>query len=153
MALRIHCRTEDPATVLDPTRPDGWVASDEDYDTQPHGVSCCASLRDLLAYANRYSMGCDDGDLLLVMSGSPSHDDDRDEYAMRLVVDSYEVACRVTWEGFRALYTLYRDDEDALETLMRDPSTWDDDDREEVEYLDDAAVELASELRAAGVAL
>src|SRR5690606_8291864 len=31
---RIHRADESPETVLDPTRPDGWVASDEGYETQ-----------------------------------------------------------------------------------------------------------------------
>lgn len=89
-AYRVHSGTESPETVLDPARPDGWVASDEWLESQPHGVSCCLSLRDLLAYVAYYSLCPQPGDVVLALSGRLGGQD-RDQHAARLVVESYDV--------------------------------------------------------------
>lgn len=89
-AYRIHCKSESLETLLDPTREDGWVASDEDYETQPRGISCCATIGDLMRYARLYSMS-DVPAYLVELTGEWSSDDDRDEYADRMIVSSYRV--------------------------------------------------------------
>lgn len=89
--FRIHSATESLDTLLDPKRPDGWVASDEDLESQPHGVSCCETLEDLRRYVSYYSMGVRTGDRLVRLLGAPSYDQDRDRYAARAVVESVEV--------------------------------------------------------------
>jgi hypothetical protein len=90
-AYRIHRHDESPATVLDARRPDGWVASDEVHETQPRGVSCCATLGDLARYVEVYSMGVQAGDVVLGLRGACAGDRDRDEHAIRLAVQSYAV--------------------------------------------------------------
>lgn len=87
---RIHSADEAPETVLDPTRPDGWVASDEDYETQPHGVSACASLGDLIRYCQIYGLAIQPGDVVLRMTGRIC-DEDRDQHAVRIEATSVEV--------------------------------------------------------------
>lgn len=90
IAYRIHDAAEPLETLLDPTRPDGWVASDESADTQPLGISCCTSLGDLARYAVYYSMASSRPSLLVELHGEISGDD-RDRYAARMVVRSYRV--------------------------------------------------------------
>ena len=87
---RVHSADEPPETVLDPSRPDGWVASDESYESQPHGVSACASLEDLLRYIRHYSLTPQDGDVVLALEGAVC-DEDRDVDAVRVEVRSYRV--------------------------------------------------------------
>lgn len=87
---RVHSADESPETVLDPRRPDGWVASDEAYETQPHGVSCCPSIGDLLRYIRHYGLAPQGGDVVLALDAEVC-DDDRDEYASRVEVRSYRV--------------------------------------------------------------
>ena len=87
---RVHSADESPETVLDPTRPDGWVASDEGYETQPHGVSACASLGDLIRYCRTYGLAPQPGDVVLRLRGRVCGDD-RDQHAVRVEVESYEV--------------------------------------------------------------
>ncbi len=87
---RIHSADEPLDRLLDPARPDGWTADDESPETQPRGVSCCLSLRDLARYIRGYSLAPQPGDLLVELGGDLG-DDDRDQYAARLVVDDYEV--------------------------------------------------------------
>lgn len=88
---RIHRAGEALETMLDPTRKDGWVASDEAPETQPHGISCCADLDDLRSYVSMYSMNVQPGDLLVRVVGRQSWDSDRDQYAVRVIVERYEV--------------------------------------------------------------
>jgi hypothetical protein len=88
---RIHPAGEALDTVLDPRRPDGWVASDEAYETQPIGVSACPSLADLASYARHYSLRPQPGDVVLALRGSLSPDRDRDARAVRVIADGYEV--------------------------------------------------------------
>ena len=88
---RIHSAAESLETLLDASRKDGWVASDETAETPPHGISCCGSLDDLREYVRYYSMSVRPGDRLVELTGRKSHDEDRDQYAMRAVVESYEV--------------------------------------------------------------
>lgn len=83
---RIHSAAEPVETVLNPARPDGWVASDEDLATQPHGVACCDSVESLRRYIRLYSLTAQPGDVVLEMSGRYSHDDDRDQHAVRAIV-------------------------------------------------------------------
>lgn len=90
---RIHSGTESLDTLLDPRRPDGWVADDESPETQPLGISCCSSLADLAAYQREYLMNVTAGDVLVELTGTLSPDDDRDEHAVRLIVESYRVVC------------------------------------------------------------
>lgn len=87
---RIHSADEAPETVLDPTRPDGWVASDEAYETQPHGVSACASLGDLIRYCREYGLAIQPGDVVLRLRGRVC-DEDRDQHAVRIEATSVEV--------------------------------------------------------------
>lgn len=87
---RIHSADEAPETVLDATRPDGWVASDEDYETQPRGVSACASLGDLIRYCQVYGLSIQPGDVVLRMTGRTC-DEDRDQHAARVEVESVSV--------------------------------------------------------------
>lgn len=90
IGYRIHDINEPLKNLLDSRRPDGWVASDESYESQPLGVSCCASIRDLMMYARHYSMS-DIPSLLVELEGDLSPEQDRDEYACRLIVRSYRV--------------------------------------------------------------
>lgn len=90
-AYRIHNADESLETLLDPTRPDGWMASDESLKSQPHGISCCASIDDLMAYARMYSMSALPGARLVELTGEWSYDQDRDQGARRMVVRSYRV--------------------------------------------------------------
>lgn len=94
IGYRIHAPGEPLETLLDPRRPDGWVASDESYEAQPLGVSCCASIADLMAYARHYSMSALPGSLLVELRGKWSPESDRDEYAQRIIVESYRVLGR-----------------------------------------------------------
>lgn len=89
-AYRIHSADEPLETLLNPRRPDGWVASDEDYDSQPLGVSCCRTIGDLMRYARKYSMR-DGPSLLVELTGEWSGESDRDEHADRMIVTSYRV--------------------------------------------------------------
>lgn len=91
IAYRIHCADEPLENLLSPSRPDGWVASDESLETQPLGVSCCASIKDLMRYARHYSMSDLPGSLLVELEGDLSPEQDRDEHACRLIVRSYRV--------------------------------------------------------------
>lgn len=88
---RIHPSAEDPSTALDPERPDGWVASDESYETQPLGTSATESLNDLASYVSLYSLNVLPGDLILKLDGHLSPEPDRDQFAVRVIVESYEV--------------------------------------------------------------
>ena len=88
--FRIHPAGENLSTVLDPKRPDGWVADDESYETQPYGVSAAASLSELAQYVSAYSMNISRGDQIMSVQGSLSTDRGRDEREIRIVVDSYE---------------------------------------------------------------
>lgn len=88
---RIHGFDEPLDTLLDPLRPDRWVASDESPETQPYGVSCCLSLRDLARYVRHYSLTPQPGDLLVKLEGGIGGRD-RDQHAARMIVDSVEVA-------------------------------------------------------------
>lgn len=88
---RIHPGEEDPNTVLDPERPDGWVASDEDYETQPLGTSATENLDDLASYVSLYSLNVLPGDVILKLNGQLSPEPDRDQFAVRVIVESYEV--------------------------------------------------------------
>jgi hypothetical protein len=88
-AYRIHSADEAAKTVLDAERPDGWVASDEAYETQPHGVSACLTLRELATYVSLYSLAIQPGDRVLALRGTYG-DDDRDQHAVRVIVESYE---------------------------------------------------------------
>lgn len=89
-AYRIHDAREPLETLLDPTRPDGWVASDESYEAQPLGISCCQTLGDLARYARHYSMASGYESLLVELEGEIVGGD-RDEYATRMIVRSYRV--------------------------------------------------------------
>lgn len=89
---RIHSADEAPETVLDPTRPDGWVASDEDYETQPRGVSACASVGDLIRYCRTYGLAPQPGDVVLRLEGRTC-DIDRDQWAVRVEVERVSVVC------------------------------------------------------------
>ena len=78
-AYRIHCADDDPLdSLLDPSRQDGWVASDESIETQPEGISCCASIAALMEYARMYSMSALPGSLLVELTGMWSADTDRE---------------------------------------------------------------------------
>lgn len=90
-AYRIHSALESLESLLDPRRPDGWVAGDEDYETQPLGVSCCASIAELMAYIREYSMTAEPGSLLVELTGTWSPERDRDDHAARMLVTSYRV--------------------------------------------------------------
>jgi len=127
IAYRIHSHTESLDTVLDARRCDGWVADDEAYETQPHGVSSCATLHDMAHYVRAYSMGVKDTDTLVELTGEPSCDSDRDDYAVRTVVSSYRVLA--TGADFRAAATLYLDE--------RGIEDWEDEDWDEAVDLHD----------------
>lgn len=90
---RIHRANESIETILDPSRRDGWVASDEDGDdyVQPHGVSACATLEHLARYIRHYSMSLREGDRLVRISGRLSYDQDRDDWACRVIAESVEI--------------------------------------------------------------
>lgn len=88
-AYRIHDASEPLETLLDSSRPDGWVASDESYDAQPVGVSCCRTLGDLARYARAYGMS-DTPSVLLELTGEIVGRD-RDQWATRMAVTSYRV--------------------------------------------------------------
>lgn len=75
------------------TRPDGWVASDEAYETQPHGVSACQSLGDLIRYCRTYGLTPQPEDVILRLEGSIC-DRDRDDYAVRVEVERVAVVGR-----------------------------------------------------------
>lgn len=82
---RVHSGDEKPETVLDPRRPDGWVADDEEYKTQPEGVSVCDDLDGLRRYIREYSMAVQPGDVVLELRGRRvGHD--RDNGATRIRV-------------------------------------------------------------------
>lgn len=89
---RIHRATESLDTILDPRRPDGWVAGDEGHDTQPHGVSACAGpdLEHLRRYVREYSMAIQPGDRIVAIVGRLG-DEDRDDHAVRVIATSCEV--------------------------------------------------------------
>lgn len=87
---RIHSASESIDTVLDVTRPDGWVASDEGYETQPRGVSACASIGDLIRYCRTYGLTPQPGDVVLRLEGREC-DRDRDQWAVRVEVESASV--------------------------------------------------------------
>lgn len=82
---RVHPAAEPLDTILDHARPDGWVASDEVIETQPHGVSACGSLDDLEAYCRMYSLCPQPGDRVVEIIGRSSYDRDRDQYAVRVI--------------------------------------------------------------------
>ena len=87
---RVHSATESLETILDVNRPDGWVASDEDGESQPTGVSCCESLAELIAYCREYGMSIRPTDRIVRVEGSIC-DDDRDSHAVRVAATSYRV--------------------------------------------------------------
>lgn len=87
---RIHSAGEPIETVLDPSRPDGWVASDESTETQPRGVSACASIGDLIRYCRTYGLTPQLGDVVLRLEGRIC-DEDRDQWAVRVEVESVSV--------------------------------------------------------------
>jgi hypothetical protein len=133
---RIHSADEDLEALLDPRRPDGWIADDESAETQPYGVSCCLSLRDLARYVRHYSLAPQPGDLLVRLDGDLG-DDDRDQHAARLVVDRYEVIG--TASEFLA----------AMQAAAADPRYYDDDDLGDLlgEYDSSTARRWVAEIR------
>lgn len=82
---RVHSADEAVETVLNPKRPDGWTSDDESTETQPHGVSVCASLDDLRSYIRYYSMNVQSTDRVIEILGVRCADD-RDRYAARVEV-------------------------------------------------------------------
>lgn len=95
---RIHKGSESLDTILDSRRPDGWVADDESYETQPMGVSCCQDLDTLARYIRHYGMCVRQGDVLVRVIGSLSYDRDRDLGVDRVIATGYEVlGCARTW--------------------------------------------------------
>jgi len=89
--VRIHSASESLETLLNPARRDGWVASDEKAESQPRGISCCLEEDDLRSYVRMYSMAIQPGDVLVRLVGRLSADRDRDQGAVRAIVESYEV--------------------------------------------------------------
>lgn len=88
---RVQRAGEAVETLLDPRRPDGWVASDEDRETQPFGVSVCEDLSALRRYIREYSMSVRPGDRLVRVVGVLSPDQDRDMAAARVIASEVEV--------------------------------------------------------------
>lgn len=88
---RIHSGTESLETLLNADRKDGWVASDESAETQAKGISCCESLDALASYISMYSLNIQPGDVLVELVGQHSYDSDRDQGAVRLIVERFEV--------------------------------------------------------------
>lgn len=88
---RVQCADESLSTLLNPARPDGWVASDESLETQPRGIPACSSLHDLARYVSLYGLSIQEGDKLVVITGSLSSDDDRDQWAVRCIAERAEV--------------------------------------------------------------
>ena len=82
---RVHPAGESPSTVLDVSRRDGWVASDESAETQPRGVSACLTLDDLRTYRDMYLMAVRPGDVVLELRGRICGAD-RDQHAERVEV-------------------------------------------------------------------
>lgn len=85
---RIHSAFEPLDTLLNPSRPDGWVASDEGQHgdvTQPLGIPCCESLDDLARYVVHSGMAIGETDVFVELVGSFSGEDDRDQWATRCV--------------------------------------------------------------------
>lgn len=114
--FRIQAHGDPADDLLDPERPDGWVADDESYEEQPLGVSACDSLEELAVYAMTYNMSIRPGDRVLGLYGRLSGERDRDPGVRRVVVEDYvDIGDAVTW------LTVYQeDDEDALEDLAEE---------------------------------
>lgn len=87
---RVHAADESLETLLDPARPDGWVASDETYEAQPHGISACETIHKLGMYLIGFSMNVRPDDRIVRLGGNRG-DQARDEKEIRIVVDEYEV--------------------------------------------------------------
>ena len=102
-AFRIHDADEPLANLLDPYRPDGWVASDESRETQPEGVSCCETIEDLMRYVRAYGMSEQPGSLLVELTGDFCGRD-RDQWARRMRVRS----ARIIGRGDRLIAAAYR---------------------------------------------
>ena len=102
-AYRIQDAAEPLAHLLDVHRRDGWVASDEDYETQPLGVSCCRTIGDLMRYVREYEMSALPGALLVELTGEVIGRD-RDRWAVRMRVES----ARVIGSGERLVAAAYR---------------------------------------------
>ena len=122
---RVHAKGENPKTVLDKNRKDGWVADDETPETQPLGISAADTLDDLSSYVHHYSMSIRPGDRLLGLDGKYSPDDDRDRYAVRAIVSSYkDLGPAEDW------WAVYRRDIEDIEDLAgeidEDPDSADD---------------------------
>lgn len=90
LGYRVHEADEPLDTLLDPTRPDGWVASDESYEIQPHGISACGSIPRLAAYTVMFSMNIRPEDLIVLLKGNLG-DVARDQGEVRIVVAEYEI--------------------------------------------------------------
>lgn len=118
---RIHCGSEALDSVIDARRPDGWAASDEGEESQPLGVSCCSTLGALARYARLYSMAVQNGDVVLELTGAMG-DCDRDENAIRLVVESYRAVA--TGADFRAAHAAWRRCLDVLRGEPEDEEDW-----------------------------
>ena len=102
-AYRIQDVAEPLVNLLDVHRPDRWVASDEEYETQPLGVSCCRTISDLMAYVREYGMSALPGALLVELTGEIIGRD-RDRWAVRMRVES----ARVIGLGERLVAAAYR---------------------------------------------
>ena len=113
--VRIHSFSDELSTLLDPRRPDGWVASDETYETQPYGVSACDNVRDLMGYIDEYSLCANDGDVLVGLVGD-SHPA-RDLYETRTDVASYTVLLTIVADTWVELVGHY-DRDDLMEALV-----------------------------------
>lgn len=86
----MHATDEPLSTLLNPTRPDGWVASDETYETQPNGISACDSISALVSYSAMFLMNIQPDDRIVQLKGSWG-DEAATPYESRIVVAEYEV--------------------------------------------------------------
>jgi hypothetical protein len=94
---RIQSAAEPVTALLDPSRTDGWVASDESAETEPDGVSCCDSIADLAAWVRYYAPRIDVTDRIVRVHGR-SLGEGRDRYETRVqptAVD--ETGIPATW--------------------------------------------------------
>jgi hypothetical protein len=133
---RIHSAGESLETLLDPRRPDGWVADDESLETQPLGISCCATLAALAAYQRGYLMNVEADDVLVELTGELSDDDDRDEHARRLIVNGYRVVCSgAAWNAVLAAAEQLDDIESELDEAGDDGALYDSTDEVWGDYL------------------
>lgn len=111
-AVRIHSVSEPLENLLNPARPDGWVA--EGDTAGQRGVSCCADIDDLINYANAWSMNIQASDLLVEVVGLPVLGARVDNGEVRIVVESYRVVGRALdmIDGTGARYAVRSDDDD-----------------------------------------